>query len=345
MNIKKVKIFFLAFVFSVAALPASAQTTGELRLTTSPLPINLKVAPGSTVSAPIKIKNDGTQTENLKVSLMKFKADPFTGAAQLMERESTDSYFDWVTFSDQTFSLPSNEWKTITATFNVPQTAAFDYYYAIVFFRADQQTNSGNNQTVLNGGTATMVLLTADVPNAKKELQIDKFTINKSIFEFLPAIFAVKIKNTGDVHVIPHGNIFISSSSQKDVAVLNVNETRGSILPNSPRTFQTDWIDGFPKYQNKQENGTNLKDEKGKTIQELVWNWKDASKLRWGKYTAKLVLVYDDGKRDVPIEGEVSFWVIPWRLVGGGLLIAIFVLIGLKSTLQNAWRKFRKAKK
>jgi hypothetical protein len=73
--------------------------------------------------------------------------------------------------------------------------------------------------------------------------------------------------------------------------------------------------------------------------QELQWNWADASKLRWGKYTAKLLFVYDDGKRDVPVEGEVSFWVIPWRLVGGGIFVAIFVLIGLKSTLQNLWRK------
>ncbi|MDR3583243.1 MAG: hypothetical protein P4L62_02705, partial [Candidatus Pacebacteria bacterium] len=76
-------------------------------------------------------------------------------------------------------------------------------------------------------------------------------------------------------------------------------------------------------------------------VQELKWNFADASKLRWGKYTAKLVLVYDNGQRDVPIEGEVSFWVVPWRLVGGGLIILIFVLIGLKSTLQNWYKKIR----
>ena len=49
---------------------------------------------------------------------------------------------------------------------------------------------------------------------------------------------------------------------------------------------------------------------------ELKWDWGQASKLRWGKYTAKMLLIYDDGQRDVPIEGEVSFWVVPWRLIG-----------------------------
>jgi hypothetical protein len=28
-----------------------------------------------------------------------------------------------------------------------------------------------------------------------------------------------------------------------------------------------------------------------------------------------MLLVYDDGTRDVPIEGAVSFWVMPWRLI------------------------------
>ena len=345
MEYKKSKLIFLAlaiFVFSFSpALAQSTASNGQLLLTTSPLPINLKVTPGTSVSAPIKIKNDGNQDENLKVTLMKFKADPVTGATILGEREPADSYFDWVSFSDPTFTLQPNEWKTITATFNVPTSASFDYYYAIVFFRADQKVQPGERQTVLNGGTATMVLLTADVPNAKKELTLDQFTVNKNIFEFLPAIFDIKIKNTGNVHIIPHGNIFISKDGQKDVAILDVNATQGAILPNSPRTFESNWADAFPVWVPKLDNGATVKDDKGNPVQELKWNFADASKLRWGKYTAKLVLVYDNGTRDVPIEGEVSFWVLPWRLLGGGLIILIFVLIGLKSTLQNWYKKIQ----
>ena len=321
---KTLKTCLLSLAFAAIALPALAQTpasptggpSSELRLTTSPLPINLSVTPGTSVTTPIKIKNDGNQTEQLKATLMKFKADPTTGAAILSEREAADAYFDWVTFSDPTFSIDPGEWKTENVTFNVPATAAFDYYYAIVFFRADQQTPQGTNQTILNGGTATLVLLTANVPGAKKELSIDNFTVNKNIFEFLPATFNVKVQNTGNIHVIPHGNIFITRNGQ-DVATLDVNATQGSVLPASPRMFSTDWTDGFPVYQEKI-------DASGNKTTQLDWNWADASKLRWGKYTAKLVLVYDDGQRDVPLEGEVTFWVVPWRL-GAYALLIIFV--------------------
>jgi hypothetical protein len=334
MYLKKTFLTILALAICSISFPAHAQSpSGELRLTTSPLPINLKVMPGSSVSTPLKIKNDGTQDENLKAVLMKFKADPTTGATLLSEREATDQYFDWVTFSEPTFTLKPNEWKTITATFNVPATAAFDYYYSIVFFRADQQVKAGDRQTVLNGGTATMVLLTAEVPGAKKELQLEQFSVEKNIFEFLPVNFSIKIRNTGNVHVIPHGNIFINDGGQKDVAILNVNDTQGSILPDSPRSFQSNWKDGFPVYTEKEENGVKS--------MELKWNFADASKLRWGKHTAKLLVVYDNGQRDIPIEGEVTFWVIPWRLIGGGFFIAIFVFIGLKSTLQNFWKRIK----
>lgn len=334
-------LFAVAVVFSFA-FPVLAQTSeGDLRITTSPLPINIKIVPGSTVSTPIKIKNDGSQTENIKVALMKFKADSVTGVPVLAERESGDDYFDWVTFSEKTFALPVNEWKTITATLNIPTSAAFGYYYAIVFSRADENVQAGERQTVITGGTATLVLLEAQVPNAKREIQVTDFTVDKSMFEFLPATFSIKLRNSGNVHVAPRGNIFISKGNAKDIAILEVNPDKGSILPDSPRDFQGKWSDGFPYYTEKQVDGKAVMDKSGKQEQELKWNFGDISKLRWGKYTASMLLIYDDGNKDVPIESQVSFWVIPWRLIGGILLIVIFIILGLKSTLQSSWKKFR----
>jgi ABC-type glycerol-3-phosphate transport system permease component len=58
-----------------------------------------------------------------------------------------------------------------------------------------------------------------------------------------------------------------------------------------------------------------LKDEAGQQKFTLTWDWQNTAKLRYGKYTAKMLLVYDDGTRDIPIEGSVSFWVVPWRMI------------------------------
>lgn len=341
---------YILFCLSSPALveQALAQTvppTGvtDLRLTTSPLPINLKTTPGNTVTATLKVKNDGIKEENIKVTLMKFKADPETGVPRLSDREPGDEYFDWVTFSENNFQLPPNEWKTITATFKVPTTASFGYYYAVVFSRAQENITKAERQTILTGGTATLVLLEAQVPNAKKEIQISSFSADKGIYEFLPAIFSVKLHNSGNVHVVPHGNIFISRGG-KQVAILEINPGKGSILPDSPRNFTEKWIDGFPVWIPKIQDGQTILDEQGNPELELKWDFKDAAKLRFGKYAAKLLLAYDDGQRDVPLEAIVSFWVVPWRV----MIIAainILIIIGFFYLLWYVIKEKRKNKK
>lgn len=318
-----------------------------LSLVISPLPINLVTTPNSTVSAQLKIKNNGAETEKIHVGLMKFDAYGEEGHPRLLDRANGDSYFDWVTFSENDFNLVPNEWKTVTMTISVPQQAAFGYYYAVTFSRADDPVLAETNRaTKIVGASASLVLLEVRVPQAVRKIDIEQFYTGKRIFEFLPVDFNLKLTNLGNVHVAPHGNIFVDSMFRKDEAILEVNPYQGNVLPNSKRIFTTSWNDGFPVYQAKVNGQQEVMDSKGKVIQELKWNFADLNKLRWGKYTAHLLLVYDDGAKDVPIEGDVSFWVIPWRLLGGALVLLSLVVIGLYSVIfRPIWWLVKKIKK
>lgn len=321
------------------ASPASRPDEG-LRLITSPLPINIATPPSSTISTELKIKNGGTQDETLKIDLMKFRAYEDSGKPELMDPEPGDDFLTWVTFSEPTFTLGPNEWKTVTATFQVPETASFGYYYAFVFSRAaDADRSPDQQETVIVGGTAILVLLDVNVPDAKREVEVAEFSTDKTFYEFLPVTFNVKLKNAGNVHIAPRGNIFIDRGDTHDIALLEVNEEKGNILPYSNRVFETNWKDGFPVYEQKIQDGKTVLDEKGDVVYQLKWDWNDASKLRFGKYTAKMLLIYDNGSRDVPIEGVVTFWVVPWRLLLVALVVAIFFVIGFRSTVMNLWNK------
>ena len=64
---------------------------------------------------------------------MKFGAYGDSGKPQILERGPGDDYFDWVKFDRPTFDAPANVWQTIKMTINVPKSAAFGYYYAVVF--------------------------------------------------------------------------------------------------------------------------------------------------------------------------------------------------------------------
>jgi hypothetical protein len=149
------------------------------------------------------------------------------------------------------------------------------------------------------------------------------------------------LRNSGNVHVIPRGTIFISKNGQ-DVGTVDINADRGNVLPASNRLFTGQWADGFPSYHVKEANGKVVLDKNGKEVQELKWDFGRLSKLRFGKYTAHLLMAYDDGKRDVPVESEVTFWVIPWRILGVGLLVVVVLGAGLWMIGRGLWRSLRR---
>ncbi|MFZ5845073.1 MAG: hypothetical protein ACOY0S_01245 [Patescibacteria group bacterium] len=348
-NSKLIIIFFLLVIFTFSFLIfnlsealAQAPDEGALNLVTSPIPISLITEPGSTISAELRVKNAGTKTEELEVDLMKFQAFGEEGKPKLIDREKGDDFFDWVSFSEKSFDVAPNQWKTISMTIKVPKEAAFGYYYAVTFSRTQKEKVTGPRQTAIVGATATLVLLEVRVPNARREVEVLEFSSDHKFYEFLPVTFTVKLKNKGNVHVAPRGNIFIDKGSKKDLAIVEVNPEKGNLLPASNRIFTSSWLDGFPLYTPKIENGKETHDSKGNLLYTLKWDFSQTHKLRWGHYTANMLLVYDDGKRDQAIEGKVSFWVVPWRIFGGGAIIALLALVGLRSVFTNLWRKITK---
>lgn len=344
----KNRLFFFTslFIFCFAEFlikPTLCQAVSGLNLVISPLPITLTAQPGSTVSAQLKVKNGGTDNETLHVGLMKFNAYNNDGQPRLLDREKGDDYFDWVSFSDNDFTIAPNEWKTITATINVPSTAAFGYYYAIIFGRKDEGP-AATTATKIEGAVSVLVLLNVVSPNAVSNIQVVEFNSDRKVYEFLPAKFSLKLKNSGNIFIAPHGDIFIDKGKKTDLAILAVNEVQGNVLPGSYRIFDTDWSDGFPTFVQRIENGKVVTDKKGNNILDLKWDFNQLSKLRFGKFTAHLLLVYDNGTRDVPIEAVTSFWVIPWRLLGGALIVLSLISAGLWSLIKPIIKKFKKIK-
>jgi len=340
-----IKFSFLVLLIAVVMLKPgnpvmAADSADGINLQVSPLPISLSTKPGSVVTTDLRIRNVGSKPEKLQIRLLAVNGDD-NGAVHLAEPVPTDEWAKWVSFSRPTFDAPPGEWQTIKMTVNVPKTVAFGYYFAVEYLRATAESPVPG-KAVAQGAVATFILLTADAPGAVREAQVVSFVADRKFYEFLPAGFKVKVRSTGNVHVIPHGNIFISRSG-KQVDVINVNADKGSILPHSSRFFESAWQDGFPVYLPTVKNDEPLLDKAGKQITHLEWNFAHANRLRYGHYTAHLVLIYDNGQRDIPIEATVSFWVVPWRLIGAvfGLVILVAIPITYAVILR---RKLKRGK-
>lgn len=320
--------------------PAAIQ---PIDLTISPITLNLLANPGEEVTSSMKVFNNSSEKEYLEIKLAKFSADKSGSRPQIREFDFTDEYQNWLTFERDTFVVNPREWQTINLKFSPPQNAALSYYYAIIVKRQVDTTDE-NATTVVTGAPAILVLANVFSPNAIQELQLVDFRVKK-FYEYLPVEFEIDIRNTGNIHLNPLGNVFIDKGNKKDIALLSINKGSGLVLPDSQRTYKAQWTQGFPVYEPVLENGVEKKDKNGDPVYKLNWDLSKIKDLRFGKYTANLLLVYDNGERDIPIESVVSFWVFPWRLVLAllGIIVGLIAL-GMLFSYIMFWRKNRKKK-
>jgi len=325
-----------------AVLIAPPET--PINLTISPISLNLFTKPGVMVRSEMKLRNNGTEVEQLSIKVGTFIADSTGEHPELLDVKPTDVFISWLSVDTTPFVLNPGEWKTIPLEFAPPADAALSYYYTLIVNRTTHVKATGTG-TIVSGSPALLVLANVDSPNARKELQLVSFRVLKPFLEYLPGEFEVKIKNTGNVHLAPSGNIFIDGQGKKDIAVLSLNPLISLILPQTTRTFLVKWTDGFPVFMPKLEDDKELHDANGKVITKLVWDFSKADRLRVGKFVAHLLMVYDNGERDVPIESGVSFWTIPWKLLGLFLLVLVLTLFGLFTVGRNLVRLIRKDKK
>jgi archaellum component FlaF (FlaF/FlaG flagellin family) len=307
----------VSFMLSAASQPvAAADTNGDFSLQISPSPLVASIQPGKKTVLELKIRNSGSQAEVLKIEPRKFTVDNNSENLQLDDTQPAE-IASWISFDTPVFTIQPNQTSVVKMTVDVPKDAGFSYSLALIVSRTGEAHDAKTGRT-LKGSVAIFTLLNIDRPDAKRELKLTKFTTDSSFYDHLPVTFDVAFQNTGNTIVQPYGNIFIQRGSNDSAPIdtLKVNPTDGYILPGKTRTIKVVWDNGFIVDRVTNEGGTQSK--------KLIWDWSKVGSFRFGPYTAKIVAVYNDGRGDVPLIGETSFWVIQWVL-----LIGVIVLIGL----------------
>lgn len=302
----------------LTAAVAMAATVDEapFAIQVTPSPLILSVKPGEHKVAELSIRNSGTRSESLKVTLRPFKVND-SGNVDLLNGEPSEVK-DWVAVDTPQFNVKPGEWFTEKITLNTPQDTGFSYNFAVVIARSEQPVAKPGQQTII-GSVAVFTLVTVDRPGAVRKFSITDLQSDKRSYEFLPASFSIKLKNDGNTIVQPVGNVFIQrSSTSQPITTLPLNPNGSYLLPGVNRTLSFNWAEGFPSYQDSKTA------DNAPVSQKLIWDWSKAQQFRFGKYVAKVVAVYNDGQRDVPVVSEVSFWVIPWKLL---LMLFVTILI------------------
>jgi len=333
---KLLAVLAIAFAYTLSPLAtASSQAVddGGFAVQVTPSPLIATIEPGKKTTLELRINNSGASKEGFTMDLRSFTIDKESGKVDLLN-ESPKEVEPFVSFERPEFMLEPGEWINQRVIIDTPADAGFSYSFAIMVVR-DKKSVPQNGGAVIEGSVAVFTLLNVSRSDATRELRVVEFSSVKKVYEYLPASLSLKISNSGNTIVAPKGNIFISRQQDDldPIKVLQINESGGYILPESTRTLDVQWQDGFPAYKTVGDQ------------QKLTWDFEKLSQLRIGRYTAKAIVIYDDGERDVPVEALVTFWVIPWKLITGALLILVLLVVGVFTILKKSTLLIRRKPK
>lgn len=319
-------VVILGFILT-RTIFAQQKPSSRFDLTVSPPLFELNANPGDTLNERFRVRNNDANPVDLQVSVSRLISDPNSGSP-IPDSSNQGEELSWVTFDPPTFTAMPKEWKDVNFSINIPKTAAFGYYYVIRIAPKDSSVLKSSGAKI-SGELLVVVLLTVKSDKAVSKIQLIDFKPKNFVSEYLPASFDIKLANKGNVHIKPRGNIFIRNVRQADVAMLDVNQSLGSILPGGVRTFNSSWGDGFLVQEPVMQDGEIKINKDGTPVTHLVINWNKLTSFRIGPYTASLLMVYDDGKRDQTIEGTATFWIIPYTALAVILVsvVILFILI------------------
>lgn len=302
------------FLFSVA--PADA-------ITVSPPIMEIAAKRGDVITNSIKVTNDSNVEQTYYISVERFVAEGDQGAAAFIPDSSPMELPSWIQFSTLQVTVGPDERKVVPFSITVPPNADPGGHYASIFLSTTPPAPRGGSQVSIGGRLGVLLLLRVD-GQVNESALINSFSAKKGAVSALPVTFSVKVQNQGNVHLKPRGNVTITNSFGRVVAVVDVNAQGSNVLPQSSRELTASWV--------KNPNAV-----AGANSSFWAKYRQEKANFAFGKYTADLSMVY--GATNKPLSANASFWVIPWRVMTINLIliaiIAVLLVIGVRR--YNEW--------
>lgn len=284
----------------IAATNPAAAGTGQALEIAPPLE-NISGNPGQKITLKIQLRDVAKTDLIVREEINDFMANGEDGTPKILidNNESNPNPYSikgWVE-PLPSFTIKPGDIQTLKVTINIPSDASPGGHYGVIRFTGTPPKLKGTGVS-LSASLGTLVLLRVNGP-VKESLSVEEFSVSQSgktgnFFETPPIDFTEKIVNSGNIHEQPTGHITVKNMFGKTIAGLNVNLPPRNILPASTRKF-TQPLD-----------------------KSVLGN-----KKLFGRYTADFKLTYGSGKDKKVVNTHLSFWIIPYRLIGAIILTLI----------------------
>lgn len=295
-------IFVLLLFFSLSfVLTSKIYAETSLSIGTAPTSEKLKLSPGQKYNGELVVWNLTPKAITYDIVIKGFRQienQPGT-AVMLTDTEESKSLYtatNWTKASIEKIELIPNKNEKIYYEINVPKDATKGEYTVIIAFISENEeklTGSGATTTLTLGMPILIQIGNEFVENA----ELLKFSTDKNFYEYPTLTFDTRIKNLGDTHITPVGEIVLSNVFKQEIARIPFNPNNQSILRDNTGNYETLW-----------NLGTFLTKDKAIVL---------------GPIKANLVLTYRTFQPGfAPLTSEITFWILPWKII----LIALVVI-------------------
>lgn len=304
---KKIIISSLALIFASAAVILQGRVQGQEAVSKNGLavtPPSFEIAgnPGATITNTVRLENMKSTPVRLAVDRRNFAAIGEDGAIGLTEDTDTFSLASWITVDPADVVIPPKSTRTFTFSIKVPLNAEPGGHFGSLIFRSiTDDTLTGSGASVAQEiGSLILLKLAGDT---KEGAHNESFTTTKSLYEYGPVQFDSRVKNLGNVHLKPYGNITITNMLGQKVATIEYDAK--NVLPGAIRKISAEW----------------------------------PTKWRFGRYNATSVLIY--GSNNTQLANVTSFYILPYRLMA--VVLVVLIVLGLmfyksRKRLSLAWK-------
>lgn len=259
----------------------------------------IEVDPGETVIQEVSVTNriSNDRTFRLVVEDISGTNDGSSAVTLLGEERGPYSIRDYISFPKETFVLALGERARIPVTITVPPDAEPGGYYGSILVSTVQdpggtETNMPRSPIIARVGSLFFIRVRGDAVTQGETKEVSLLN-DKRWYESGPIEMGILYENTGSVHVNPYGELSVTNMFGEEVGFVELEPW--FVLPSSLR------------------------------VREITWD----REFLLGRYkvTARVNRGYDD----IVDEVTTTFWVLPWKIVGGVFLVLFLVIFGIRA--------------
>ncbi len=219
----------------IAMMVVFFASTAFAKVSIEPSRVEAKVEPGNSFEQQFVLKNIGDT--------------PTTVMMDWRNRTRDTLIEDWLEIDQELIELQPGEEGTVGCKVTIPEGAVGEYNAWFVMTEGDPQKMYGGVASI---AVRTSVPLYITVKGTEKyDFEVKEVTVvNRNSFGL-----DVKLRNTGNVHIRPTGNIYITNLNTAEEYIMTFNEVHWGIIP-----------DKLHKYLNRMEEGVLLEDGDYKAV-------------------------------------------------------------------------------